>query len=66
MSILRSLGLNVSEAEGKEYIWTTVGTFSMKEHHKVKIKWEGDESPYQSARAEGCLSYSTPIERRPF
>lgn len=28
MRILRNLGVNGSEGEGKEYIWITVGTFS--------------------------------------
>ena len=61
MRMVRSLGANGSEAEGKEYMWMTVGTFSAEEKRSdtgTRIV----NQPHQSERAVDCQSCSILVE----
>jgi hypothetical protein len=61
MRTLRNLGLNGSEAEGKEYIWMTVGTFSADGKRLVKLKYRkyGLTSPKRTSSKLPVLFHSS-------
>jgi hypothetical protein len=61
MRILRNLGLNGSEAEGKEYMWMTVGTFSADDKRLVRLKYRkyGLTSPKRTSSKLPVLFHSS-------